>query len=133
MLNVPGGKDARKKCQSSAEPRLKHLTTPMTITESSGRGGYVSRLQNLHNSHFRGMSWYVTSSGSVLRMVIGRIPLLSSSMAMSMGFGSFLEGSMRSGAPMAIWRALAPTTRALSNLVSLGGPTQIFLSELVSL
>lgn len=49
-----------------------------------------------------------------------------------MGFERVSEGSMRMGAPIEIWRALAPTIRAFSNLVSLGGPTQIFFSWLVS-
>jgi len=49
-----------------------------------------------------------------------------------MGFERASEGSMSIGAPMAIWRALAPTIRAFSNRVSLGGPIHISLFRLVS-
>lgn len=49
-----------------------------------------------------------------------------------MGFESASEGWIRMGAPMEIWRDLAPTILAFSNLVSLGGPTQISFSWLVS-
>ena len=69
-----------------------------------------------------GMSWYVTPSGRVRRIVIGSMPRFSSSIAMSMGLEGATEASIRIGAPMAIWSALAPTIRAFSNRVSLGGP-----------
>jgi hypothetical protein len=84
-------------------------------------------------SHFIGMSWYVTPSGRVRRIVIGNTLWFSSSMAMSMGLDRSLAGCIRIGAPMAIWRALAPTIRAFSNLVSLGGPIKISLPGFVSL
>jgi len=52
---------------------------------------------------------------------------------MSIGLEMFLDGSISMGAPIDIWRALAPTILALSKRVSLGGPTRTFFSELVSL
>ena len=52
---------------------------------------------------------------------------------MSMGFEAPLEGSTKTGAPIAICNALAPTMRALSKRVSLGGPTQILESSVVML
>jgi len=65
-------------------------------------------------------------------MVMGRSPLSSSSLAMSIGRLTFSGISMRTGAPRLIWRALAPIILALSNRVSLGGPV-IDFSELISL
>jgi len=44
---------------------------------------------------------------------------------MSIGLAKLSETSMSMGAPMDIWRALAPTTLAFSNRVILGGPTVI--------
>jgi len=80
------------------------------------------------NNHLSGMSWKA-SSGRVLRIVMGNMPISNSLMAMSIGLDKLWEGSTKMGAPIAIWRALAPTMRALSKRVSLGGPTQIFLSS----
>jgi len=84
-------------------------------------------------SQFMGMSWYVTPSGRVRRIVIGKTPRFSSSMAMSMGLERSLVGCIKIGAPMAICRALAPTIRAFSNRVSLEGPIKFSLLELVFL
>jgi hypothetical protein len=61
------------------------------------------------------------------------MPSFSSSRAMSMGPVDALLGSISIGAPMAIWRALAPTILALSKRVSFGGPMVIFFSVPVSL
>jgi hypothetical protein len=83
-------------------------------------------------SHLSGMSWWVPS-GNVLRMVMGSTAASSSLRAMSIGFERALDGPTSIGAPIAIWRALAPTIRAFSKRVSFGGPIQNFLSPLVSL
>ena len=53
---------------------------------------------------------------------MGKIPISSSSIAISIGLVTFLGGSIRTGAPREIWRALAPIILARSNLVNLGGP-----------
>ncbi len=96
----------------------------------------VSRTKNCAfypwRSHLSGISWWVPS-GNVLRMVMGSVPASSSLRAMSIGFERALDGSTSIGAPMATWRALAPTIRAFSKRVSFGGPIQIFLSPIVSL
>lgn len=65
-------------------------------------------------------------SGNVLLIVIGKIPASSSFNAMSIGLESSSDASTSIGAPMDIWRALAPTILALSNRVSLGGPMRTF-------
>ena len=65
-------------------------------------------------------------SGKVLLMVIGKMPAPSSFNAMSIGLGKPSEISVSMGAPIDIWRALAPTTLAFSKRVILGGPTVIF-------
>ena len=75
-------------------------------------------------SHLIGISWYVPS-GNVRLIVIGRMLALSSFNAMSMGLEKPSETSTSMGAPMDIWRALAPTIRAFSKRVSLGGPIKI--------
>ncbi len=75
-----------------------------------------------------GISWKVPS-GKVRRIVIGSTPISSSLMAMSIGLAKFLVGSTKIGAPIEIWRALAPTMRARSKRVILGGPIQIFSSS----
>lgn len=72
-------------------------------------------------SHLRGMSWYVPS-GRVLRIVRGSILVSSSMRAMSIGPPRLSGDSMRMGAPIAIWRALAPTIRARSKRVIFLGP-----------
>jgi len=66
-------------------------------------------------------------SGNVRLIVIGRMPISSSFKAMSIGFEKPLDTSRSRGAPMEIWRALAPTIRAFSKRVSLGGPIKTFL------
>jgi pyruvate dehydrogenase complex dehydrogenase (E1) component len=45
-----------------------------------------------------------------------------------MGLDGALDGLTSIGAPIAIWRALAPTMRARSKRVSLGGPIKSFSS-----
>jgi len=85
----------------------------------------------LARSHFSGMSWNVPS-GSVLLTVMGSMSAASSFSAMSMGPENPSETSTRIGAPMDIWRALAPTIRAFSNRVIFGGPTVILLVSDVS-
>jgi len=55
-------------------------------------------------------------------MLMGRTLSSSSIRAMSIGDLDDCDTSMRTGAPIDICRALAPTTRALSNLVSFFGP-----------
>ena len=72
-------------------------------------------------SHFRGISWNVPS-GNVLLMVIGSMFISSSFSAMPIGLESPSVSSTSMGAPMEIWRALAPTTLAFSNRVIFGGP-----------
>lgn len=76
------------------------------------------------SSHFKGMFWLVPS-GSDRRMLMGRTPSRSSTSAISIG-DMVPSGSSRStGAPIETCKALAPTTRAFSNRVSLGGPIVI--------
>ncbi len=53
-----------------------------------------------YDSHFRGISWKVPS-GSVLRMVIGKMPASSSTKAMSIGL-VFSSASTKIGAPIEI-------------------------------
>ena len=72
-----------------------------------------------------GISWNVPS-GNVRLIVIGKIPDSSSLKAISIGLERLSATSMRTGAPMDICRALAPTILAFSNRVSFGGPTEIF-------
>ena len=67
------------------------------------------------------MSWYVPS-GSVLLIVMGSMLIDSSFRAMSMGLEIPSERSTSIGAPMEIWRALAPTILAFSKRVIFGGP-----------
>jgi hypothetical protein len=76
-----------------------------------------------------GISWQVPS-GNVRLIVIGRIPISSSFRAMSIGLEKPSETSTSIGAPIDIWRDLAPTIRAFSKRVSFGGPTKIFFSIL---
>ena len=76
-----------------------------------------------------GMSWQV-SSGNVRLIVIGRMPISSSSRAMSIGLEKPSEASMSIGAPIDIWSDLAPTILAFSKRVSLGGPIKSFFSFL---
>jgi len=76
-----------------------------------------------------GISWQVPS-GNVRLIVIGRIPISSSFRAMSIGLEKPSETSTSTGAPIDIWRDLAPTIRAFSKRVSLGGPIKIFFSVL---
>ena len=83
-------------------------------------------------SHFRGMSWN-SSFGNVLRMVIGRIPDSSSKSAISIGPAREFGGSTKSGAPIAICRALAPTIRARSKRVTFGGPIETSFFSIVCL
>jgi len=71
------------------------------------------------------MSWKVPS-GKVRLIVIGRMLAPSSFNAMSIGLGKPPEISTSMGAPMDIWRALAPTILAFSKRVIFGGPTVIF-------
>ena len=83
-------------------------------------------------SHFRGMSWY-SSLGSVRRIVSGRIPLLNSKSAMSIGPAWASGVSTRSGAPIAICKDLAPTIRASSKRVSFVGPILTWFISVVIL
>jgi hypothetical protein len=71
------------------------------------------------------MSWNAPS-GSVLLIVMGKIPAPSSFIAMSIGPVKPSETSTSIGAPMEIWRALAPTILAFSKRVIFGGPMEIF-------
>ena len=70
------------------------------------------------------MSWNVPS-GSVLLIVIGKIPVSSSLKAMSIGLVSVSMTSISMGAPIEIWSDLAPTILAFSKRVIFGGPTVI--------
>ena len=81
-------------------------------------------------SHFKGMFWLVPS-GNDRRMLIGRTPSSSSSRATSIGDSSPCFKSSRTGAPIDIWRALAPTTLAFSKRVSFGGPISMLSGSLV--
>jgi len=89
----------------------------------------LKNVRSYSRSHFRGISWYVPS-GNVLLIVIGRIPASSSFNAMSIGLEKLSEISTSMGAPIDIWRALAPTILAFSKRVSLGGPIKTFFSFL---
>ena len=78
------------------------------------------------------MSWY-SLFGSVRRIVRGRMPELNSKSAMSIGPARASGVSTRSGAPIAICRALAPTIRARSKRVSFLGPILTSFFIVVSL
>lgn len=69
-------------------------------------------------------------SGKVLLMFIGSTRWSSSRRAISIGDSDPLGISISIGAPIAIWRALAPTTLAFSKRVSFLGP---IISEVNSL
>ena len=60
--------------------------------------------------------------GSVRLIEIGSAPASSSIRARLMGSEMSAGIGTRGGAPKESWRALAPTIRARSNRVSLGGP-----------
>src|SRR6266702_2841034 len=64
-------------------------------------------------------------------MLIGRTPSSSSSRATSIGESRSCFRSRRTGAPIDIWRALAPTTLAFSKRVSFGGPISMLSGSLV--
>ncbi len=83
-------------------------------------------------SHLRGMSWN-SSFGSVRRIVMGRIPVSSSNIAISIGPARDCGDSTRRGAPIAICKALAPTILARSKRVSLVGPIETSFSSVVCL
>ena len=102
--------------------------------EKENRGKKVGCKRQIYacSSHLRGMSWYVPS-GSVLRIVRGSISDSSSKSAMSIGPARASGDSIKMGAPIAICRALAPTIRALSNRVRLGGPMVTSVFSIVSL
>src|SRR5437867_9471229 len=76
------------------------------------------------------MFWLVPS-GSERRMLIGRTPSSSSSRATSIGDSRSCLRSRRTGAPIDIWRARAPTTLAFSKRVSFGGPISMLSGSLV--
>src|SRR5712692_7380061 len=76
------------------------------------------------------MFWLVPS-GNARRMLIGRTPSSSSSRATSIGDSSSCFRSKRTGAPIDIWRARAPTTLAFSKRVSFGGPISMLSGSLV--
>ena len=81
-------------------------------------------------SHFKGMFWLVPS-GKDRRILIGRTPSSNSSRATSIGDSNPCFKSRRTGAPIDIWRALAPTTLAFSKRVSFGGPISMLSGSLV--
>src|SRR2546427_2030716 len=63
-------------------------------------------------------------------MLIGRTPSSSSIKATSIGDSRSCLRSRSTGAPMDIWRALAPTTLAFSKRVSFGGPISMLSDSL---
>src|SRR5205807_10115244 len=78
---------------------------------------------------FHGIFWLVPS-GKDRRMLIGRTPSSSSIKATSIGDSRSCLRSSSTGAPMDIWRALAPTTLAFSKRVSFGGPISMLSGSL---
>ena len=83
---------------------------------------YCSASSRSPSSKIRRGMFRLVPSGRDLRMLIGRTPAWSSSSPNSIGDLISVGTSSSNGAPIDIWRALAPTILARSNRVSFLGP-----------